>query len=370
MKQVLLRPLWDMGLGNRLFDTIYPWSLTKWRESAAKLGIALDSWDTMPLDRADCVWLLDLPDRKATLDDARRRARPGVPFVLQVMETPSARAHNFHPANQALCDYVVTYQRSARGRPNHFFYRLPHSLSFEPTFVPFAERRTALMVNSNRVAGWLALRQPGLVGLPGVGRQFSGWKLPWWARIRPARGELYSWRRRLARVAEATDPDALDIIGPNWSGERISWSRFFSPAPYRCCIGRATVEKWSLAGRYKFCISVENFRGHLDYISEKIFDALIAGSVPVYLGDERIADLVPREAMVDVRDFRSHRELLRYLRSCPEAEWARMRSAGQQFLQTPAAREFSTDHFVGRMNEILQQVLGLKTRTAASAASR
>src|SRR5580704_4713874 len=151
MKQVLIRPLWDMGLNGKLFETIYPYSMKLWREAAARLGIALEAWDMMPLDRADCVWLLDLPDRKATLDDARRRARPGVPFVLQIMETPVVRPYNFVPANQALCDYLVTYQQGTAGKTNHFSYRLPHSLMFKGDPVPFEQKRCAILVNSNRV---------------------------------------------------------------------------------------------------------------------------------------------------------------------------------------------------------------------------
>jgi len=359
MKQVLIRPLWDMGLNNRLFETIYPWSLTCWRESAAKLGIALDGWDTMPLDRADCVWLLDLPDRKATLLEARKRARPGTPFVLQIMETPVARAHNFMPENQALCDVLVTYQQGPVAHPNAFRYRLPHSLTYQGTHVPFEERKCAVMINSNRVEGFWALRQPGLTGLPGIGRNLGGWKMPWWSWFNPARGELYSWRRKLARKADAAGPDLLTVIGPNWNGERISWSPFFPRKPYRCCTASGTSRKLDVVSGYRFCISAENFQGRLDYISEKILDPLLAGSIPVYLEDENITRLIPEQAIVDVRNFRNQRELLRYLRSCPKAEWEAMYAAGQAFLQTDAARSFSTEAFVEKMNGILAKILGL-----------
>ena len=70
-------------------------------------------------------------------------------------------------------------------------------------------------------------------------------------------------------------------------------------------------------------MAYENFRGRRGYISEKIFDALHAGSVPVYLGEERIAEFVPQQAFVDARNFRTRRELLAYLQSCSEPEWTR-----------------------------------------------
>jgi alpha(1,3/1,4) fucosyltransferase len=359
MKQVLIRPLWDMGLNGKLFETIYPYTMKLWRKAAARLGIVLDAWDTMPLDRADCIWLLDLPDRKATLDDARRRARPGVPFVLHVMESPVGRAHNFVPANQALCDYVVTYQQNTAGNAGQFSYRLPHSLTFNGVHVPFEQKRCAILVNTNRVEGYLAVRQAGLIGLPGIGRSLSGWKMPPWFWFMPGRGELYSWRRKMARTAEETNPDLLDVFGPGWSGERISWCPLFSRRPYKCCKGGHTSKKLELVAGYRFCISVENYRGTYDYISEKIFDPLVAGTVPVYLGDEHITKLVPEKAIVDVRNFRNHRELLNYLRSCSKTEWEEIHQTGQNFLKTEAARSFSTERFVRQMNRILLKVLGL-----------
>lgn len=370
LRRVAIRPLWDAGLKGRLFDVVYPWTLNAWRTAAAAKGYLLDGWDQFPLAEADCVWLLDLPDRKRTFVDARRQARPGTPFVLQVMETPVGRAHNFEPANQALCDVLVTYQQGPIPHPCTFRYRLPHSLAYHgPAGPAFRDRAVAIMVNSNRIEGYFAPRQTGLVGLPGVGRNFSGWKMPAWTWLNPARGELYSWRRQLARTADELDPNLLHVIGPNWRGERVSWNPLFPRKPFRCCISPGTDRKLELTSRYRFCISVENFQGRHDYISEKILDPMVVGSVPVYLGEERITDTVPAAAFVDVRNFRNQAELLRYLRDCPETEWQAMQAAGHAFLQTPAARAFSTDTFVEQMNAILDQIIPAAGSGASTAAT-
>jgi hypothetical protein len=173
----------------------------------------------------------------------------------------------------------------------------------------------------------------------------------------PAKGELYSWRRRFVRLAEARAPGALEVYGPGWRGERISCSPFFNRSPYENCVSSGTSQKLYVISDYKFTISVENFFGDHDYISEKIFDPLVAGSVPVYLGDKRIQDVVPPDAFVDVRNFRSQDDLLNYLQACPEQEWNRMYQAGQAFLRSSMAREFSSDAFVMKMNEALRVVL-------------
>ena len=83
----------------------------------------------------------------------------------------------------------------------------------------------------------------------------------------------------------------------------------------------------------------------------------MAGAVPVYLGEEKIADFVPVSCFVDARNFRSQRDLLLYLRGCPESEWQAMRDAGQAFLQSEKMHPFTDEAFAERMVGILKEVL-------------
>jgi hypothetical protein len=315
----------------------------------------------VPLNQADCVWFMDLPDTRKEYEEARRRVRPGTPFVLQVMETPAGRSQNFEPKNQALFDCLVTYQQQVERAENCYSYRLPHSLGgFHGEHSPFQHRKCLVMVNSNRVEGWLAPRQPGLAGLPGIGRNLVGWHVPLYSWFYPARGELYSWRRSFAREAECSAPQDLDIYGPSWHGERVSWLRIYGRRPYKCRVSDFTDKKHQIISNYRFCIAVENYRGKFDYISEKIFDPMIAGTVPVYLGDENITNVVPSDAFVDVRHFKGHTELLHYLNSCSESEWTKMFEAGRSFLKSETAKSFSTETYVDLMNRILFEVMSLQ----------
>ncbi|WCJ59708.1 glycosyltransferase family 10 [Fontisphaera persica] len=88
----------------------------------------------------------------------------------------------------------------------------------------------------------------------------------------------------------------------------------------------------------------------------KIFDALFAGSVPVYLGEERITDYIPSECFVDVRKYKSIKELLLYIKYCPEHEWQRMYDAGQEFIRSEKIRPFTDEAFAERMMEVLKTV--------------
>ena len=216
------------------------------------------------------------------------------------------------------------------------------------------------MVNANKHVGFLAVRKAtGYVGLPGIGQNLGGWKTPLFSWVDPAHGELVSWRRNLARTAETLKKDYLDVIGRGWSGERISWCPLVPHKRFNNCVAPDVADKLKVISKYRFCIAVENYRGKRDYISEKIFDPMIAGSVPVYLGDENITNVVPGDAFVDVRHFKNQTDLLHYLKSCPESEWRQMIEAGRSFLKSETAKSFSTETYVDLMNRILLNVLDL-----------
>jgi len=71
--------------------------------------------------------------------------------------------------------------------------------------------------------------------------------------------------------------------------------------------------KMATMATYKFTLAVENSITP-DYVTEKFFDPMIAGSVPVYLGAPNIDEFAPGErCFVDVMQFNGPRELAEYL---------------------------------------------------------
>lgn len=82
--------------------------------------------------------------------------------------------------------------------------------------------------------------------------------------------------------------------------------------------GRDT--KLATMATYKFTLAFENSITP-DYVTEKFFDPMIAGSVPVYLGAPNIDDFAPGDhCFVDVTRFKGPRELADYLLYVSEDE--------------------------------------------------
>jgi hypothetical protein len=64
---------------------------------------------------------------------------------------------------------------------------------------------------------------------------------------------------------------------------------------------------------YKFTIAFENAIAR-DYVTEKFFDPLIAGSVPIYLGAPNIGDFAPGDnCFINASDWDSPESLARYI---------------------------------------------------------
>ncbi|XP_072950402.1 alpha-(1,4)-fucosyltransferase-like [Typha angustifolia] len=68
---------------------------------------------------------------------------------------------------------------------------------------------------------------------------------------------------------------------------------------------------------YKFVLAIENTKTQ-SYVTEKLFYALEAGSVPIYFGAPDVADFVPPNSIIDGSKFGSLEELAAYVKKVAE----------------------------------------------------
>ncbi|MGA7879107.1 MAG: glycosyltransferase family 10 [Desulfoferrobacter sp.] len=78
---------------------------------------------------------------------------------------------------------------------------------------------------------------------------------------------------------------------------------------------RGYTTKQGIISQYKFTIAFENSIG-VDYVTEKLYQPLIAGSIPVYLGAPNVDEYSPGDnAYLNISDFKSVRELAEFMKS-------------------------------------------------------
>lgn len=169
----------------------------------------------------------------------------------------------------------------------------------------------------------------------------NGNKRPW-----SREGELYS--ERIRAIAELEPRDAVDLYGQGWNrvllGHRRTLRQFFWPQlrHYRALqrVYRGPVaSKHDTLARYDVALCLENcvMRG---YVTEKVFDCLYAGTVPLYLGAPDIAEILPRRCYIDARAFSSWTEAWDAVRGLSRDELDEHRAAGKDYLDGPRFRAF------------------------------
>ena len=76
---------------------------------------------------------------------------------------------------------------------------------------------------------------------------------------------------------------------------------------------RGAATKLEIVSRYKFCLAMENSICE-DYVTEKLFEPFLCGSVPVYLGAPNVDRYTPDDhALINVRDFAGPKALAEFL---------------------------------------------------------
>lgn len=136
-----------------------------------------------------------------------------------------------------------------------------------------------------------------------------------------------------------------------------SWRPSAESAAARRVWQGPTRSKSQTLSRYRFALCLENMVLP-GWITEKLFDCLYTGTIPVYLGDPGIAEAVWPECFVDLRDFSGLEDLREHLRGMSSNRRDEMRAAGREFLASADFVEFSKERFARRVGDIVAAETG------------
>lgn len=148
---------------------------------------------------------------------------------------------------------------------------------------------------------------------------------------------------RIQAMVELAELGVVDLFGRDWDKW---WSREALWLPY--WRNRSTLmsiyqgpcsSKFEILQQYTFCLCFENMAMN-GYITEKIFDCLYAGTIPLYLGAPDILEYIPEEVFIDCRKFTSWIEMWKELSAMSDGEIYSMKEAGRKFLQSEKAERF------------------------------
>lgn len=150
--------------------------------------------------------------------------------------------------------------------------------------------------------------------------------------------ELYSKRVEAIRWFEKYHPESFEFFGMGWDKYTFKIPVLSKVLNRIGPLTRLFASKWpsyrgsaknksELLQGYKFSICYENAEKIPGYITEKIFDSMAAGCVPIYWGAPNILNFIPAGCFINKKDFKNYEELYCYLVNMTEAEYTNRQNA-------------------------------------------
>lgn len=321
MRHFLLYPFSRAYLNNKIFDS--PYGLLQ--DLFAESGVALETVDRHELTGAEKILFFNFnqPLYERCLDAKLDRSQ----LVLVAFEPPAVIEAHSDPAIHDRFGLVFTHDDRLVDGERFRKIRYPQSKSLRDDLPTHEERRLITLINANKYS-YVA-------------------------------GELYRRRRQAIRWFEKHEPE-FDLYGHGWADGPSVLDPYRKQARRHRRLGRYILDRWearrpytsyrgsisdkeAVLSTYRFSICFENQRDVPGYVTEKIFDCLVCGTIPIYLGAPNIGDYLPADCFIDMRDFRGFHDLHSHLRGLRDAEVAGIREAGIGFLNSNLFDEWKPD---------------------------
>lgn len=284
-------------------------------------NIEIATNDQLPIDSADSVLCLDMPKANNSMwQDAALRS---LPVHVIALESDLIHRENSAPELVDRCKTIFTPNDSRIDYVKYFPIRFAQEIR-SPLRNSWGERRFACMIAGNKASSDLS--------------------------------ELYS--RRIAVISWycAYQPDLFDLYGAGWNSPTPSniLARIIGRMPLICSayspnfsVYRGTIkDKNSVLKNYKFCYCFENFSEPKGWITEKIFDAMFAGCIPVYWGPTNIKDHIPDGCYIDASKLQNPAKIHNKLLALSGLECSKITDNIANYLAGDSVLKFSIERFV------------------------
>ena len=183
------------------------------------------------------------------------------------------------------------------------------------------------------------------------------------------RHELYSERVRIIRWFEKHHLNEFSLYGHNWDKPEKAmapwfrrkifhhgpWKRIFAK-PFSTYKGLVK-SKHEVYQKFKFTLCFENVADISGYITEKIFDSMLAGSVPIYRGADNISDYIPQDCFIDYRKFDKINDLYQFLANFTMEDYLKFIYAVNAFINSDKSSQFRHQYYVDSVSNVILNLL-------------
>lgn len=342
-------------LQNRIFSDLpikgvknYGYMFAEMRRQLADRGIDLATQDINPPEESTLLIGLDVVDFFQTY-----QRKPRQLLYLLLNEPATYYPEVWNKENHAPFDRVFTFDYTLADGEKYIYHYFAIDLDSYPPFRHVTEEEFNQRKLLVLMAGMFQFTRPAPASNSLLFTRYR--TLRWFGKHLPQQFDFYSrginpslYRSFrglgiLQRILPKAVTDWLTTVVANNRQQAVD-ALNRGPVP--------PLEKLSVIRSYRFVVCYENTRTP-GYISEKLFDCLFSGCVPVYLGEPNIQRFVPVECFIDRQNFATDAELATFLREMPYKVYKRYIIAMRQFVEGVERQKFGSEANAMRVAKVL-----------------
>jgi alpha(1,3/1,4) fucosyltransferase len=309
------------------------------RQNLLKNKLDIGTWDINTPEVSDLILVENIFHQKP-LEFFLNLKKLGKPMVLIASESLAVLKENSNPKILSLFDHVFTYHDNVlENEPTTRISKFNYTFDFpdEINANDFCSNKLLCLIQSNK--------------------RSSHWH------------ELYSERVRIARWFEKYHPSEFTLYGHNWDKPEKAmvpwfrrkilhhgpWKRFFAK-PFSSYKGLVE-SKHEVYQKFKFSLCFENVADISGYITEKIFDSMLAGNIPIYRGADNISDYIPPDCFIDYRKFDTIDDLYQFLANFTMKDYLKFIYAVNTFINSDKSSQFRHQYYVDSVSNVILNLL-------------
>ena len=145
------------------------------------------------------------------------------------------------------------------------------------------------------------------------------------------KGGVYDERSIATKWFLENKPEDFQLYGGGWDSIKNELSEKAQKA-FERQYGGYVKDKLKVVSQSKFVLAYENAIQD-DYVTEKMYDILQAGAVPIYLGAPNVKQHVPEECFINKNDFKTYDELYAFLKNMDDKTYDDYRQCAYNFVK-------------------------------------
>jgi len=166
----------------------------------------------------------------------------------------------------------------------------------------------------------------------------------------PQGNQIQTTQERVTVAKHGHSKKLCDIYGKGWpSGYSLENSRD----------GEWWKTKPGILQKYNFCLAMENSLLPF-YISEKLWDSILNGCLPIYCNNGTVYNDFPRGSFLDIRDYKSLDDLWTTVKTMSLEEWNRRFDLCWTAMETVWKKGQGIDYWKESVEEVNKTIQTLK----------